>query len=141
MGALAGLLIDGFAFNDEGLSDVREVEVGVEFGGGPDLAGFDAAVVGWSVLDEVRLLAILEEQGDVFFEGRLVSLDGEGVVGGAFGDQVIGQLALGEQSVGGDVLVFDLDGLEQRDGGCDLVGLFGRFGIAGYRQGADFFWV
>jgi hypothetical protein len=62
-------------------------------------------------------------------------------MGGALDHQVLGQLALGQQGVGGDLLVFDLDGVEQRDGGSDFVGLFDRFGIAVYRQGADFFWV
>ncbi len=56
-------------------------------------------------------------------------------------DQVSGQLALGQQRVGGDLLVFDFDRVEQRNGGRDFVGLFDRFGIAAYRQGADFFWV
>ena len=74
------------------------------------------------------------------FEGRLVSLDDEVVMGVAL-DQVSGQLALGQQRVGGDLFVFDVDGVEQRNGGSDLVGLFDRFGIAVYRQGADFFWV
>ena len=74
------------------------------------------------------------------FEGRLVSLDDEVVMGVAL-DQVSGQLALGQQRVGGDFLVFDIDRVEQRNGGGDFVGLFDRFGIAVYRQGADFFWV
>ena len=73
MGAFAGFLIDGFAFDDEGLSDMREVEVGIEFGGCPDAAGFDATVVRRGELNKVGLLAILEVQGDVLFEGRLVS--------------------------------------------------------------------
>jgi hypothetical protein len=39
---------------------VWKVEVVVEFGGGPDLAGFDASVIGGRVLHEMRLAAILE---------------------------------------------------------------------------------
>jgi len=45
-------------------------------------------------------------------------------------DQVSGELALGQQRVGGDVLVIDVDRVEQRNGGSDFVGLFERFGIA-----------
>jgi hypothetical protein len=60
---------------------------------------------------------------------------------GAAPDQVSGQLALGQQRVGGDVLVFDVDRVEQRNSGSDFVGLFDRFGVTVYRQGADFFWV
>jgi hypothetical protein len=86
------------------------------------------------------LLAILEVQRDVLFEGWLVGFDREVVIGAAL-DQVSGQLALGQQGVGGDLLVFDVDRVEQRNGGSDFVGLFDRFGIAVYRQGADFFWV
>jgi hypothetical protein len=140
VGALTGCLFDGFAFDDEGLSDVREVEVGVEFGGCPDAPCFDAAVVWRGELNEVGLLAILEVQRDVLFEGWLVGFDREVVIGAAL-DQVSGQLALGQQGVGGDLLVFDVDRVEQRNGGSDFVGLFDRFGIAVYRQGADFFWV
>ena len=89
-------------------------------------------------LDKVGLLAIFEVQGDVLFEGRLVSFDREVVMGTTL-DQVLGQPALGQQRVGGDLLVFEVDGVEQRNGGRDFVGLFDRFGIAVYRQGADFF--
>ncbi len=140
MGALSGRLFDGFAFDDEGLSDVREVEVGVEFGGCPDAPGFDAAVIRRGDLNKVGLLAILEVQGDVSFEGGLVGFDREEVMGATL-DQVSRQLALGQQRVGGDVLVFDVDRVEQRNGGGDFVGLFDRFDITVYRQGADFFWV
>ena len=141
MGTLAGFLIHGLAFDDKGLTDMREVEVAVEFGGCPDAAGFDAAVVGRGEFDEVGLLASLEVQGDVLFEGGLVGFDGEVVMGGTLDHQVLSQLALGQQRVGGNLLLFDVDGVEQRNGGSDFVGLFDRFGIAVYRQGADFFWV
>jgi hypothetical protein len=82
VGAFGGFLIDGFAFDDEGLTDVGEVEIAVEFNGCPDLTGFDAAVVRRGELDEVGLLAIFEVQGDVLFEGRLVGFDREVVMGG-----------------------------------------------------------
>jgi hypothetical protein len=62
-------------------------------------------------------------------------------MGGTLDHQVLGQLTLGQQRVGADVLVFDVDGVEQRNSGSDLVGLFDGFGITVYRQGANFFWV
>ena len=34
---------------------MREVEIVVEFGGGPDLTSFDAAVIGRVVFDEQRV--------------------------------------------------------------------------------------
>jgi hypothetical protein len=55
---------------------------------------------------------------------------------------IFGQpLTLGQQGVGADVLVFDVNGVEQRNSGSDFVGLLDGFGITVYRQGANFFWV
>lgn len=54
--------------------------------------------------------------------------------------QVSRELTLGEQGIGGDGSAFDRNGIEHRRGHLDLVGLF-FFVTAGYRQGADFFWV
>jgi hypothetical protein len=62
-------------------------------------------------------------------------------MGGAFDHQILGQFTLGQQGVGADVLVFEVDGIEQRNGGGDFVGLFDGFDITLYRQGANFFWV
>jgi len=33
--------------DDKSLSDVRKVQIVVEFGGGQDFADFDATVIGW----------------------------------------------------------------------------------------------
>ena len=66
LGILPGLFLYDFPFDDEGLSDVREIKVGVEFGGGPDLAGFDPTVVRRRILHKIGFLAVLEEKGDVF---------------------------------------------------------------------------
>jgi hypothetical protein len=46
---------------------------------------------------------------------------------------------LGQQRIGGDVLIFEIEPLQQRDRGFDLVGLFEGVGIARYGQQADFF--
>ena len=71
MGVFAGLLVDRFPFDDEGLADVGKVEVAVECGGGPNFPGFDPPMVGRRDLDEVRPSPVLEEQGNVLLEGRL----------------------------------------------------------------------
>ena len=65
VGAFSGLLLDPLPFDDEGLSDVREVEVVVECGGGPDLSGFDPPMLGRGVLDELRFVSVLEEAGEL----------------------------------------------------------------------------
>jgi len=42
-------------------------------------------------------------------------------------DQILSQLALGEQGIGGDVLARNLDGLQQGDGDFDFVGALDFF--------------
>ena len=42
------------------MSDVRKVQIAVEFGSGPDLADFDAAVIRRVAKGKVRLLAVLK---------------------------------------------------------------------------------
>ena len=76
---------------------------------------------------------VLEEVG-------LVAFDGEVVMRLPVLDQIGGELALGQQRIGGDLLALDIDGIQQRDGHLDLVGAFDLV-IAVYRQGTDFFWV
>lgn len=56
----ATLLVSSVSLDDESLSDVREVEVVVEFGGGPDLSGFDASVIRGRMLNEMRFPPIPE---------------------------------------------------------------------------------
>jgi hypothetical protein len=83
---------------------------------------------------------VLEEQGDILQQRGLIGFDGEVVMGVSLRHQIVGERALGQSGIGGDVLVVEVDGVEQRDGGLDFIGLFGLF-IARYRQGTDFFWV
>ena len=56
----ATLLVVSVSLDDESLSDVREVEVVVEFRGGPDLSGFDASVIRGCMLNEMRFAPIPE---------------------------------------------------------------------------------
>jgi len=46
--------------DDECLSDVREVEIRVEFRSAPDLSGFNSSVIAGRMLDEMRFSTILE---------------------------------------------------------------------------------
>jgi hypothetical protein len=61
-------------------------------------------------------------------------------MGMTFLDQGLGQLALGQQGIGGHLLALDIDGLPQGDGHLDLVGAF-DFSLVFYGEGADFFGV
>ena len=70
----------------------------------------------------------------------LVALDGEVVVGPARFHDIAGQLALREQGIGADRLASDLDGLQQRDGRFDFIGLL-LLVAPRYRQRAHFFGV
>lgn len=138
-GSLAGLLLDGVPFDGEDLSDVGKVEIVVQRGGGPDGAAFDAAMLQGGWLAAVRRTARGEVQADIRAERRLIVLRDEQVMGVAF-DQVGGELALGQQGVGGDGLAGEVNRFEDRDGHPDLIGAF-QFVGAIDGQGGDFFWV
>ena len=124
LGSFAGFFVDGDAFDGEGLADVREVEITVEFSGGPDLPSFNAAMIGRVVGDKARLFAIVEEQHEIIEERGLIGFDGEVIVSFAGIDQVIGDFTLGEQGIGGKVFATQIELVEERDGHADLVGLF-----------------
>ena len=57
-GVFTGFFICKLTLDDKSLSDVRKVQIVVEFGGGPDFADFDATVIGWVAKDKIRGLAI-----------------------------------------------------------------------------------
>ena len=97
-------------------------------------------MVGWVVEDKIGLLAVFETQGDVFKESGLIVFDREVVMGFTVSDQILGDLALGQEGIGGDFFALDIDGIKQRDGGFDFVGAFELF-TALYGQGAYFFWA
>ena len=81
VGVFPALFFYRFPLDHEGLSHVGEVEVGVEFGGGPNFSGFDPAMIRGIISNEIRFLAILEIQFDIFKECGLVAFDGEVVMG------------------------------------------------------------
>ena len=59
-GVFTGFFISELALDDKSLSDVRKVQIVVEFGGGPDFSDFDATVIGWVAEDKIRLLAVVK---------------------------------------------------------------------------------
>jgi hypothetical protein len=62
---------------------------------------FDAPVGQGERFGEVGYTAVLKDEADRLAQVRLVVFDGEDVVGVVL-DQVAGELALGQQGVGGD---------------------------------------
>ena len=87
----------GLALDNKGLTEVREVQVAIECGGGPDFANFDSAVIRRVGHDKIRERAVVKKERDVFKETGLVVFDGEVVVGVTLPDQVIGDMPLGSE--------------------------------------------
>lgn len=54
-------------------------------------------------------------------------------------DQIVGDLALSQQGIGGNIFALNIDGIKKRDDGLDFVGALNL--LVGYGQGAYFFWV
>jgi hypothetical protein len=101
---------------------VRKIQIIVEFGGGPDFADFDATVIRRVVLDRIRLLAVLKIECNILKNTGLVVFDGEVVMRVALLDHTVGNFALVQQCIGGNVFIFNIDGIQQWDGGFDFVG-------------------
>jgi hypothetical protein len=117
-----------------------EVEIVVELGCGPYFADFDPAVIGRVALNEIGIFQVFKMEGDIFEKSGLVVLDGEVIMGVTILNQIVCDLALGQEGICGNIFAFDIDGLKQWDGGLDFVGAF-EFLAAFYREGANFFWV
>ena len=138
--SLATLFVDEFPFDGKRLSNTGKVKVVVEFGGSPNLSDFDSSMIRGRILNEIRLFAILKPSDDVFEDAALVSFDGEMIMSMALRDQVLGNLALSQQRIGGHLLALNLDGVKHGDGHLDFIGAF-KFFVIVYRQGPHFFWV
>jgi hypothetical protein len=138
-GGFPGPLLYGLPLNHEGLPDVREVEIAIEFCGGPYLPDLDSPMIGRTIGSKIRLLPVLEAEIDVLKERGLIPLDGEVIM--AFAPHYVGgDVPLGEKGVGGDVPVFDVDGVKEGNRCPDLVGPFDLL-IESCREDAYFFWV
>ena len=95
-GIFTAFFVCGFSLDDKSLSDIRKVQIGVEFGCGPDFANFDSAVVRRIASDKIRLPPVFKVQRDVLKKSGLVVFDGEVVMCVALVDQVGGDFALGQ---------------------------------------------
>jgi hypothetical protein len=69
----------------------------------------------------------------------LIVFDAEVVMSLTLANQIVGDLALGQQGIGGNLFALDIDGIQQRDGGLDFVGALNL--LVRYGQGTYFFWV
>jgi len=58
-GRFPGFFLCGLALDDKRLSEVREVQIAVEFGGSPDFADFDAAVISMASSNGMAVLISL----------------------------------------------------------------------------------
>jgi len=138
IGDFAAFLLRGLSFNHERLPDVGEVEVVIQRVCCPYLSGFDPPVIHGCIVGKMGFPTILEVEGDVGKEVRLISFYREVIVGVA-PCQVVGYFPLGKKGIGSDVFVIDVDSVKQRDGCLDLVGAFGFFIPS--PQTPHFFWV
>ena len=73
-GRFPGFFLCGLALDDKRLSEVREVQIAVEFGGSPDFADFDAAVIRCVGMDNIRALAVVKKLSNVLKKTGLALL-------------------------------------------------------------------
>ena len=73
----ACFFVNGLSLNGKSLSDMWEIEVAIQFGGNPDFADFDPAVIRGIAKSKIGLFAILEEKADIIKECGLVFFNGE----------------------------------------------------------------
>ena len=94
------------------MPDVRKVQIAVEFGCGPDFADFNPAVIRGVIEDKIGVLAVFKIQCDILKKSGLVVFDGEVVMGFTLLDQILADLALGQQGICGNIFVLDIDGIK-----------------------------
>ena len=102
------LFVCGFSLDDKCLSNMRKVQIVVEFRCGPDFADFDAAVIRSVVMDKVRILPVFKIKLDIPKKCGLVVFDGEVIMGFTVPDQIVGDLALGQQSISGNFFTLNI---------------------------------
>jgi len=111
-GVLAVFFVGGFSLDDKRLSDVGKVQIGIEFGCGPDFADFDAAVIWRVAIDKIRFLPVFKVQGDVLKKTGLVVFDRKVVMRVTVPDQIVTDFALGQQGIGSNVFALNIDGIQ-----------------------------
>lgn len=90
-------------------------------------------------MEKIGLLSVFKIQSNVLKKSGMVVFDGKVVMSAAILNQILGNAALGQQGIGGNIFALNIDGLKQRDGGLDFVGALELLVVCG--QGAYFFWV
>lgn len=137
-GIFAAFFVCGFTLDDKSLTNVREIQIVVEFGCGPYFADFDSAMVRRVTKDKIGVLPVFKIKRNVFKKSGLVVFDSEKIMRFTVYD-VLGNVTLVQQSVGGNIFTFNINGVQQRNDGFDFVRAF-EFSISP-RQSAYFFWV
>jgi len=59
-GVFTAFFICGLPLDEKSLSDVRKVQIAVEFGCGPDFTDFDTAVIWRVAMDKIGVLAVFK---------------------------------------------------------------------------------
>ena len=59
-GVLTGFFIYGLPLDEKSLSDVRKVQIAVEFGCGPDFSDFDPAVIRRVATEKIGVLPVFK---------------------------------------------------------------------------------
>ena len=91
---------------------MRKVQIVIEFGCGPDFADFDAAVIRSVEMDKVRILPVFKIELDILKKCGLVVFDGEVVMSFTVPDQIVSDLALGQQGIGGNFFTLNIYGIK-----------------------------
>lgn len=81
VGDFSGFLFNRFPINHVALLHIGEAEVGADFGGGPNFSSLNPTMIRGIIRNEIRFLAILEIQFDIFKECGLIAFDYEMIMG------------------------------------------------------------
>ena len=139
-GGFAGFFVEPLPLDDKCLTDMGKIQVGVKFGGRPDFPRFNPAMIRRVYGHILGFLTISKKHLQIVKERRLIAFGREMIVGLSGADQVFSEPTLGQERVGGDCFVLDIDGVQERDGRGDLVRAL-CFVITSRGQSSYFFWV
>ena len=111
-GVFTAFFVCGLPLDDKSLSDMGKVQIAVEFSCGSNFADFYPTVIRRVAMDKIGIFPVFKIQGDVFKKSGLVVFDGEVVMSVTFPDQIVGDLALGQEGIGGNIFTLDIDGIK-----------------------------
>jgi hypothetical protein len=124
------------------LSDVREIQISVQFCRRPDFARFYTTMFAAGNIDVLGFrVDIAKKKFNVGPEGGLVVFRDQKIMGLSLSNYIIGKIYLSMQSIGRYVLAFYIETRQQGNGDLDLVGLLLLVGIFADRQSTYFFWA